>query len=83
MNREFIQNIFSPFTQEDVGRRREYEGNGLGLALAKKYCEMNNAIMKVESRKNVGSVFTVIFSREKNYSVLNLPEKENVYEDNH
>lgn len=83
MNREFIQNLFSPFTQEDVGRRREYEGNGLGLALAKKYCEMNNAIMKVESRKNVGSVFTVIFSREKNYSVLNLPEKENVYEDNH
>lgn len=83
MSREFIQNIFSPFTQEDIGRRREYEGNGLGLALAKKYCELNNATMKVESRKDIGSVFTVIFSREKNYPVLIQPEKENVYENNH
>ena len=81
MSREFIKNIFSPFTQEDFGRRREYEGNGLGLALAKKYCEMNNATMKVESRKDFGSVFTVSFSREKNYTVLSQSEKENLYED--
>ena len=40
---------------------RRYEGNGLGLALSKKYCELNNADIKVESEKGKGSVFTVEF----------------------
>jgi signal transduction histidine kinase len=79
MSQEYIKDIFVPFSQEDIGRRREYEGNGLGLALAKKYCEINNATLKVESKKNTGSVFTVVFSRESNNENLNQQEKESVY----
>jgi PAS domain S-box-containing protein len=66
MNREFMKNIFSPFSQEDVGHKREYEGNGLGLALVKKYSELNNAILRVKSKKDVGSIFSVTFNRDAN-----------------
>jgi signal transduction histidine kinase len=53
--------IFNVFTQENQGYTRNYEGNGLGLALVKQYCKLNNAIVKVESKKGVGSTFTVTF----------------------
>jgi len=66
MNREFMKNIFSPFSQEDVGQKREYEGNGLGLALVKKYSELNNATLRVKSKKDVGSIFSVTFNRDTN-----------------
>jgi PAS domain S-box-containing protein len=66
MNQEFMKNIFEPFSQEDVGQKREYEGNGLGLALVKKYSELNNATLRVKSKKDVGSIFSVTFNRDAN-----------------
>ncbi|MHB1686476.1 MAG: sensor histidine kinase [Ignavibacteriaceae bacterium] len=62
ISKEFLQKIFMPFTQEETGYSRSYEGNGLGLALVKNYVALINADIKVESKKGVGSVFTVIFS---------------------
>ncbi len=59
--KEFIPELFSAFLQEDQGHSRKYEGNGLGLALVKNYCEMNNANVEVESTKGVGSTFRVTF----------------------
>ncbi len=59
---EYIPNLFEPFTQEDMGYTRKYEGNGLGLALVKEYCELNNAVIKVKSSKNRGTTFLVIFN---------------------
>ena len=76
MNKEFMQNIFTPFSQEDSGQRREYEGNGLGLALVKKYSEINGATVKVQSRKNVGSVFAVSFPRKRDFPLVNEPANE-------
>ena len=37
MSQEYLQKMFMPFSQEDSGYKREFEGNGLGLALVKKY----------------------------------------------
>jgi PAS domain S-box-containing protein len=62
ISKEFLQRIFESFTQEEQGYSRSFEGNGLGLALAKNYCDINKAVMEVESEKNVGSTFRVIFS---------------------
>jgi len=62
MSKEFIKKLFKPFIQEEQGYSRKFDGNGLGLAIVKKYCELNNAIIVVESEKNVGSKFTVIFN---------------------
>jgi PAS domain S-box-containing protein len=64
ISKDYIANLFSPFSQEDVGHKREFEGNGLGLALVKKYVEMNNAEILVESEKDKGSTFTVIFNKK-------------------
>ncbi len=65
MSDEYMKNIFTPFSQEDIGHKRQFEGNGLGLALVKKYIELNNATIEVESKKNSGSVFSVTFDADK------------------
>jgi len=57
--KEFFGNMYEPFSQEEQGYDRRYEGNGLGLSLAKKYCELNNADISVESEPGKGSKFTV------------------------
>ncbi len=58
---EYLEHIFEPFSQEDTGYSRKYEGNGLALALVKKYAELNNLSISVKSEKNVGSEFLVVF----------------------
>jgi len=55
---EYLDHIFSPFSQEDLNISRHYEGNGLGLALAKKYLEKMGGSLLVDSIKGVGSTFT-------------------------
>lgn len=71
MSPEYMKNLFTPFSQEDAGHKREYEGNGLGLALVKKYAEVNSANIEVESEKNIGTVFTVAFDKELDLSLIN------------
>lgn len=62
MRPEFLSKIYEPFVQEEQGYSRSFDGNGLGLALVKKYCSLNNAAIEVTSKKNVGSSFRVTFS---------------------
>ncbi|MBU0559150.1 MAG: cache domain-containing protein [Bacteroidetes bacterium] len=64
ISEEYIPILFKPFTQEEQGYTRKFEGNGLGLALVKKYCDMNTAKIDIESAKGRGSVFTVIFENK-------------------
>lgn len=52
---EYLENIFDPFTQEQTGISRKYEGNGLALALVKKYAELNNLSIFVQSEKKCWS----------------------------
>lgn len=59
---EYLPDLFLPFSQEEQGYTRRFEGNGLGLALVKKYCELNNAEIYVNSKKQTGTKFTVIFN---------------------
>lgn len=63
ISEEFLPRLFEPFVQEEQGYSRPYEGNGLGLALVKKYCELNKASISVESRKGVGTIFKVVFHK--------------------
>ncbi len=64
MTEKYMQNLFTPFSQEDTGQTRSYEGNGLGLALVKEYVTLNKGHITVESEKNKGSVFAVIFDKK-------------------
>ena len=62
---EFMNKIFQPFIQEDRGYSRRYEGTGLGLALVKKYCDLNEATIEVKSEKSKGSKFIVTFFKKE------------------
>lgn len=49
--------VFDSFTQEDNAMTRKYEGNGLGLTIAKGLAEILKGRMWLSSEKGVGSVF--------------------------
>ncbi len=55
---EYLDHLFRPFSQEDLNIGRNFEGNGLGLALAKRYLEKMGGSLLVDSIKGVGSTFT-------------------------
>lgn len=62
ISEEYLPNLFKPFSQEETGYTRRYEGNGLGLALIKRYADLNSAKIFVESKKGQGSMFRVRFT---------------------
>jgi len=53
-------NLYKPFSQERSGYRRKYEGMGLGLALVKRFCDICNIDINLESKKNIGTKITLI-----------------------
>jgi len=61
MSSEYLSRMFKPFSQEDTGYSRKYEGVGLGLAIVKKYLDLLGASINVESERGKGSVFTITF----------------------
>jgi signal transduction histidine kinase len=63
MSQEYMKNMFKLFSQEDHGYSRQYDGNGLGLALTKRLCEINNIDISVKSEKGKGSTFTLTFPK--------------------
>ncbi len=52
-----IIHIFGHFAQADATLAREHGGLGLGLAIAKRLCELMGGEMGVESTRDVGSQF--------------------------
>jgi signal transduction histidine kinase len=69
ISKKFQRRIFEPFTQEEQGYTRKFEGNGLGMALVKEYCIMNDINISVQSKKGDGSVFTLEFQNGKNENI--------------
>ena len=63
ISKEFLPSVFSPFSQEETGYTRKFEGTGLGLALVKSYVELNSGEISVKSQKGVGTSFTVKFRK--------------------
>ncbi len=62
ISKKYLDNLFLPFTQEEQGYTRRYEGNGLGLSLTYYYCLLNKADISVDSNLGVGSEFTIVFN---------------------
>ena len=64
ISKKFQETIFEPFTQEEQGYTRKFEGNGLGMALVREYCDLNDIDIKVKSEKDKGSLFTITFNSQ-------------------
>ncbi|MFC2084222.1 ATP-binding protein [Bacteroidota bacterium] len=58
----YLTQIFTPFSQEDSGATRTYQGMGLQLAIAKNYLDINGAEINITSQKGKGTTFTIIFN---------------------
>ena len=65
ISEEYLPAIFEPFSQEETGYTRKFDGNGLGLSIVKHFCDLNNAEVSAVSRKGIGSIFTVAFNYNK------------------
>ena len=59
MAEDFVDHIFDEFSQEEHGARTQYKGTGLGMAITKRYVDLMGGTIFVESKKGVGSTFTV------------------------
>ena len=55
MQPEKLDQIFEPFKQIDDSTTRSYEGTGLGLAITKRFCELLQGSISVESSPGEGT----------------------------
>ena len=62
---EYMDHLYLPFSQEDLKLSRNYEGNGLGLAITKRYIERVGGSLIADSVKGVGSTFTITLPLSK------------------
>ncbi len=65
MDESFLPHIFTAFEQEDGGSTTRFGGSGLSLAVTRNIVEMMGGTIRAESRKNIGSIFTVVISFRK------------------
>ncbi|WP_372639682.1 PAS domain S-box protein [Ancylomarina sp.] len=63
--------IFNLFRQDDDSQSRKFGGTGIGLSLAKKYTELLNGHIEVQSEVDKGSEFTVWIPLEPNLILSN------------
>ena len=63
--KESISIIFEEFRQASEGFGRKFEGTGIGLTITKRFVEIMNGTILVESKEGFGSTFTVRFPSVK------------------
>lgn len=59
MSEDMLQRIFKPFEQENASTAKKHGGSGLGLSIAKNLVDMMKGSIHVDSKPDVGTVFTV------------------------
>ena len=82
MSEGFQKKLFKPFSQEDdSGARTQYKGTGLGMAITKEYVHMMGGKIDVESKKGIGTTFTVEIPLELTEQDIHQKQEEPVYRD--
>lgn len=65
MTPEYLEEIYDPFSQEEKGYSRSFEGNGLGMTLVKQFCDLNDIDINIESEKGVGSKIELTIKKDQ------------------
>ncbi len=60
----YLPHLFEPFSQERSGLARQFQGSGLGLALTRRYLELNGARISVKTEQGQGTTFAIQFPPE-------------------
>lgn len=59
MGEEYVKNIFTKFSQEDVSTARNYGGTGLGMAITRELIQLMKGTIEVQSKRNVGTTISI------------------------
>ncbi|MDO4496482.1 MAG: transporter substrate-binding domain-containing protein [Bacteroidales bacterium] len=59
MSKEFLPRLYDDFSREKTYTDNKIAGTGLGMAIVKRYVELMNGTIEVESQVGVGTKFTV------------------------
>ena len=63
MTEEQSKKIFDRFYRTDESRNSEAGGFGLGLSIVKKFCELQEIDLSVESKLSAGTSFTFLIKK--------------------
>ncbi len=76
IEQEYIDKIFTKFSQEDKSTTRKYGGTGLGMFITKSLVELMGGSISVSSQKEIGTHVRISLSLPKNLTpVFQLPAK--------
>lgn len=64
MKKEYLEQIFEPFTRERDSRTDQIEGSGLGMAITKRLTDLLGGSITVESCPGAGTTFRVLIPME-------------------
>ncbi|MBI5663307.1 MULTISPECIES: ATP-binding protein [Ignavibacterium] len=66
-----LSKIFEPFRQESEGFNRKYEGTGIGLTLTKKFVELLEGNLDIDSEVGKGTTVTIILPARETQQKVN------------
>lgn len=82
MTEEFMRKMFEAFEREETSTQTGYIGTGLGLTITKKLLDIMGGSIKVTSKKDRGSTFTVDLPLKlANYNPHKIQENIQEYKD--
>ena len=76
MSEEFQKHAFESYAREGKETTSGYSGAGLGLSIVKDIVDRMNGTIKLESKENVGTTFTVTIPLEIDHNALKEQQKK-------
>lgn len=61
ISEDYLPHIFEEFSQESQGKNKRYNGSGLGMSVVKRFADINNIHIDIESSIGIGTIFTLTF----------------------
>ena len=78
IDKDFLEKIFSPFTQESGGFSRTHEGAGLGLSISQRFVNLMGGKIELDSVKGKGTNVTIYLPKARHSKVTNKILEESI-----